>query len=335
MDNKCYDLKEYKFDEPIFNSVDATYIIHLEGNGRLSGIEEQLKYYHPSKVVYILFNKGFKKCEKDNNINKAPLDLVDAFFQCFKDANSKNYENILILEDDFIFDEKILDKNHSNKIDDFLYEKNKIDEIYVYYIGTIPYLQSALGDYHNRLFISIGTQSCIYSKGFINYLLNNVKQENINDWDIYTHFNYVRYKYYTPLCYQIFPETENSKYWDQGNTFLKYLLVILKYNKSIMKLDIQPQPGFDIMEFSSKFMFWIIIITIILIISVFIFFIYNIFNKKNNKKNKTIIKNYYLYLFYLTIFVLIIYPIFICGILLLIIYIQSIYNNYISKKYII
>jgi hypothetical protein len=150
MNNTCYSLKEYTFDNPIFNSVDATYIIHLEGNGRLNNIKEQLKYYHPTKIVYILFNKGFKKCEKDKHINKPPFDLIDAFFNCFKDANTKNYDNILILEDDFIFDEKILDKNHSTEIDRFL--GNKSEQIYIYYIGSVTYLQSAFGEYHNRLF---------------------------------------------------------------------------------------------------------------------------------------------------------------------------------------
>jgi hypothetical protein len=330
MDTNCYNLKEYTFDNPIFNSVDATYIIHLEGNGRLVHIEEQLKYYHPTKIVYIVFNKGFKKCEKAQHINKPPLDLIDAFFQCFKDANSKNYGNILILEDDFIFDKEILNRQHSNKIDIFLDEKNRKEEIYVYYIGAITYLQSVFGYYHNRLIFSTGTQSCIYSKGFIKYILNNVKQETINDWDIYINFNYIRYKYYTSLCYQTFPETENLKYWDQGSLFLKYVLKILKYNKSIMKLDIQPQPGFNIMESSSRFMFWFIIVTFILIIFFFIFFINNIFNgkfnkyKKNKNNNPT---NFYLYIFYFILFILVIYPIIIFITLLLIMYMQSIYYN--------
>jgi hypothetical protein len=326
MDNLGYKLKEYNFNDPIFNSIDATYIIHLEGNGRLDHIEQQLKYYHPSKTVYILFNKGFKKCEKSKYINKPPIDLIDAFFQCFKDANNKNYENILILEDDFIFDKEILNRQHPNKIDNFIHEKNKKKEIYIYYIGTITYLQSAFGDYHNRLIFSTGTQSCIYSKGFINYLLNNVKQETINDWDIYINFNYIRYKYYIPLCYQTFPETENLKYWDQDSIFLKYVLKILKYNKSIMKLDIQPQPGFNIMESSSRFMFWFIIITFILIFLYFIFFINSIGKNNKYKKNKNS-KNFYLYILYFILFICIVYPIIIFITLLLIMYIQSIYYN--------
>ena len=325
MDTICYDLKEYKFNNPIFNSVDATYIIHLEGNGRLDSIEEQLKYYHPSKIVYILFNKGFKKCEKDEHINIPPLDLIDAFFQCFKDANSKNYENILILEDDFIFDKKILNRQHSNRIDNFMYEKNKKHKIYVYYIGSLTYLQTAYGDYHNRLIFSTGTHSCIYSKGFIKYILNNVKQETINDWDIYINFNYIRYKYYIPLCYQTFPDTDNFKYWNQGSLFLKYILKILKYNKSIMKLDIQSQPGFNIMESSSRFMFWFIIVTFILVILSFIFF--RMCNRKFNKKRNSNFKNVYLYILYFILFILIVYPIIIFITLLLIIHIQCIYYN--------
>jgi hypothetical protein len=319
MNNICYSIKEYRFNDPIFNNVNATYIIHLEGNGRLNNIIEQLKYYHPSKIVYIIFNKGFKKCNKDKYINIPPLDLIDAFFQCFKHANNNNYENILILEDDFIFDKKILDKNNSNKIDNFLYKMSKTKQIYIYHIGAITLLQSAFKQYHNRLYLSAGAHSCIYPKKFINHLLNNVRKDRIKDWDFYLNFNYIRYKYYKSLCYQTFPETDNSKYWDQGNIFLKYIFKFFKYVKIVIKLDSKPQPGFDIMEISSKIIFWFIIITIIInILFVYIYFIK--YKKKNNKK-------YLLYLFYYIIFLLLLYPIIIIIMLLLTIYITSKFYN--------
>ena len=164
MNTNCYSLKEYKFNNPIFNEIEATYIIHLEGNGRLSSIQNQLKKYHPTKKVYILFNKGFKKCEKDKYINKSPLDLIDAFYTIFRDAYNKNYNNILILEDDFIFDEEILDKTHSENIESFLKKHNEKKEIYIYYLGAITYLQTYFGTYHNKLFFSTGCQSNIYPK---------------------------------------------------------------------------------------------------------------------------------------------------------------------------
>jgi len=55
---KCYNLKKYTFKKGLMeNSIDATYILHLEGNGRLESINDQLNSYQPSKIVYILFNK--------------------------------------------------------------------------------------------------------------------------------------------------------------------------------------------------------------------------------------------------------------------------------------
>ena len=317
MKESCYYLKEYFFENPIFNEVDATYIIHLEGNKRLDIILDQLKYYYPSKKLYILFNKGFKKCKKEEYINKPPLDVIDAFYYCFNDANKKNYENILILEDDFIFDKKILERAHSNKIDKFLYEKNKKKEIFIYYIGTITYLQSAFGEYHNKLFLSVGSHSCIYPKSFIKYLLNNVPKKSLNDWDFFTNFNFPRYKYYTPLCYQILTETENSKYWNQGNFFLKYLFHEFRKYQIYINLNKHYQPGFNIMEISSRIIFWIIIITFLFILYLIFFKLNKLFYNKNQ-------------LFYLILLLLIIlYPILIINILLTIVYILS--NFYIIK----
>ena len=62
---RCYDIKKITYKSGILdNSIDATYIIHLKDNGRLEHIQEQLKLYQPTKIVYIAYNKGFKKCEK-------------------------------------------------------------------------------------------------------------------------------------------------------------------------------------------------------------------------------------------------------------------------------
>ena len=60
----CYYVKTLYFNDPLFKETDATYILYLEGNGRYSQIEEQLKEYHPTKIVHIIFNKGYKKCDK-------------------------------------------------------------------------------------------------------------------------------------------------------------------------------------------------------------------------------------------------------------------------------
>ena len=60
-------MKSYTFKKMIFNdgflnnSVEATYIIHLEGNGRYNDILEQLTKFHTPNIVYILFNKGYNQ----------------------------------------------------------------------------------------------------------------------------------------------------------------------------------------------------------------------------------------------------------------------------------
>ena len=96
---RCYEYEEYNFNNPLLD-VEATYIIHLQGNGRYESIIDQLHKYPISKKVYIVLNKGYKKCKKNAAIIKPPLDLIDAFLEIFNHA--KNKKNILILEDDFM-----------------------------------------------------------------------------------------------------------------------------------------------------------------------------------------------------------------------------------------
>jgi hypothetical protein len=67
--SKCYTFKSIKFNDGIFNkTVDATYVIHLKGNGRYENIINQLNEYRPTNEVYILLNDGYKKCDKTKNI---------------------------------------------------------------------------------------------------------------------------------------------------------------------------------------------------------------------------------------------------------------------------
>ena len=63
----CYTFKKIQFKKGIYDdSIDATYIITMEDSiDRHKNINEQLKNIHPTKIVYIVFNKGFKKCEKN------------------------------------------------------------------------------------------------------------------------------------------------------------------------------------------------------------------------------------------------------------------------------
>lgn len=191
------------FDE----SIDATYVIHLEGNGRIQHVRDQLAKYKTSRKIYILFNKGYKKCKKPSHIINPPLDLIDAYLTIFK--HSVGLGNILILEDDFIFDDKILSPIVYNEINNFVSSRN---DSFVYYLGCIPNILMSYLPKHKITLGTLGAHSVIYSSKFReNTLTNNVL--GISDWDEFLNSHFDRYMYFEPLCYQPFPETENSKYW--------------------------------------------------------------------------------------------------------------------------
>ena len=82
--HNCYSFEILNYTDGMFNKcTDATYIIHLENNGRYVDIQKQLNNFHPNNIVYILFNKGYK-CKNNPKINKANLDLTDAYIYIFK-----------------------------------------------------------------------------------------------------------------------------------------------------------------------------------------------------------------------------------------------------------
>ena len=261
----CYSFHHIKNSSGFFDdSISATYIIHLENNGHIDNIYKQLSYYHPTTDVFILYNKVYKKCKKPDYINYPSLDLVDAYLQVFKHSQDNGYHNILILEDDFSFDQKIKNKNIINDINSFIKEKtfNNNDNRFVYMLGTLPWWRIPISTTHSRVLLSTGSHSCIYSKSYVNDVLKkldnnpNLNKDQIKDWDFYLNFNnftWNRYMYNKPLCYQLFPENENSKLWadsviNDTNTFLKIFILffrsIMIFIFNALNLDKQYNPGY-------------------------------------------------------------------------------------------
>jgi len=250
------------------------------------------------------------------SINISQIDLVDAFFQCFKDANEKGYEHILILEDDFIFDEKILETYHTKSIETFL--KSNEGDNYIYYLGTLPAIQLSTITDHDRVLSSCGMHSCIYPKAFIRYILT--KQSEIKDYDNFMNLNFLdfpRFKYNKILCYQIFPFTENQSNWGESiiekKIIVPIMLLVIKY----LNLNNDIQPGYNILNILSKIIFWIILVTFVLMT-----FINNYFIWKNFKW----LKKKWHYFIYIFLGQTMLYPIFILFIYFFLIVIFRIYH---------
>jgi hypothetical protein len=257
--SNCYRFDKLELKEkPIFKSIDATYIIYLEGNGRLQSILNQLSNIIPSKNVYIVYNKGYKKCKKADFINKPALDIVDTNLNIFLHSNEKNYKNILILEDDFIFEN--VDRVDVEKIDNFMI-KNK-DKNISYLLGAIPFILIPTFNLDHYIgLLTGGMHSVIYTRKYRNSILK-LNQKEIKDWDMKDFFKLNKYIYKKSLCYQTFPLTDNRKQWFNSNIFNFIINLCLK----ITKLDTQIHPGYDIMYVFSKLILIILFIIIFIVI---------------------------------------------------------------------
>jgi hypothetical protein len=249
INNEAYTFELIQNENSLFdnNIVNSTYVIHLEGNGRYEHILEQIKKFKTTNKIYILHNKGYKKVKKQDYITKPPLDLVDAYLTIFKHSSNNGFKNILIFEDDFICDEKLLDTHITNDICSFIKTKKN----FFYYLGILPLITSNNFGNHKNLITGLGAHAVIYSYEFINYTLN-YEQISIQDWDAFLDesnykFNSKRYMYNKCLCYQPFPETENSKFWGSNcDIWGPIVFQLLHKSFKLIKLDTEPKFGFNL-----------------------------------------------------------------------------------------
>jgi len=258
----CYTFEKREYQDSIlFDGIDplnATYIIYTEGNHeRWANIENQLAQYHPTKTVYILHNKGWRKCSKPGHIDVTHKDLVSCYLEIFRHAAREGFSrNILVLEDDFIFDPLIKDPVVIGHIEDFTRDMGDA----MYMLCCVPFLQIPNIGPHRRCF-SMGTHSCIYTNALRDRILQ-AKEQDIIDWDIYNQST-KKYMYYTPLCYQPFTYTENSRHWgeDYGMNWLAKIVLEIYVWLGMGSSD--PSFGFYFMYWFSYLFFFLIFIGIV------------------------------------------------------------------------
>ena len=281
----CYNFEKLNYESGFLDTnIDVTYIIHLENSGRYDNILKQLEKYKPTKIVYILLNKGYSKCNKVG-IKSSYADLTDSYLQIFKHAQQQNFGNILILEDDFIFSEKIKEKEHITNVNNFLEKKS--GDNFIYFLGAIPWLLVPYDSYNFRCMLSTGTHSVIYSKSHRDDFLENFNRKMlVTDWDVNYNINLTsRFIYYTPLCYQVFGSTENSKQSKFQNKYLSFLSDLFTYFNyniifRILGMDKNPEPGYSILYFYSKFIFYMGLLFLIYLPFLIVYSIKNFYTIK-------------------------------------------------------
>jgi hypothetical protein len=240
-------LETTEYEKPMFN-VDAAYILHLEGNGRLASVKAQLEAHHVAAVVHILHNKGYKKVKKDLPSQAPAHDIVDAYKYIFRDAQTREYGNILVLEDDFFFRDDVQPADVA-AVNKFVAKNEK--RRMVYHLGCIPAFMMPVDTKGNYLATCSGTHASVYTEKFRKYTLQYKKV--IEDWDWFVTFASLRYAYTKPLAYQLYPETDNSKNWMELFGFTRLVKIWIR----VLKLDVQPEPGYSICYFVAKSVFYL------------------------------------------------------------------------------
>jgi len=250
----AYRIETIEAEKPLF-TVDAAYIIHLDGNGRLDSVREQLAKFPVAKLVHIVHNKGYKNVKKHLPKQTPGHDIVDAYKYIFADADSKGYGNVLVLEDDFFFRDD-LTPQEVGEVNRFA--KANSNRRMVYHLGCIPALMVPVDTRGNYMIAGSSTHAAIYTKKMRTYVLKY--KGVIEDWDWFITFATPRFAYTRPLAYQLYPETENSNNWMTllGITYLVKIWI------RILKLDVQAEPGYSICYFVAKTMFYVGLIMFVL-----------------------------------------------------------------------
>ena len=245
-------------------SVDATYIIHKLGNGRLEQVKEELARHQPTTTIYLLCSPGWREKQKQKNqkhINSSAIDLVDNNLLIFKHAAKKEYKNILVLEDDFFFNEKMFNSGTQQYINAFLKENQ--DTKMLYLLGCLPFFSIPYfwkGAFFNNYFTFFAaTHCCIYTRLYRDDFLRKGSENHkkMFNWD---YENLSGIMYHEPLCYQLFSQTENQGNWAAGGPkiysfIMSVLMYISKLFIKIVKLDSKPEPGYMMMYVYSKLFF--------------------------------------------------------------------------------
>jgi hypothetical protein len=267
MNDNCYHVDTHVFQEGLLDEgLDAVYILLLVGSDRTKKAYSQMYEYKLCQNNHVVMNAGYKNCEKKLCAQKSYYDLMDANVYAMEHANKMGYKNVMILEDDYVLDERIRDPTVIKDLVDFWNTRM----FHLYSLGSVKYIQKGITTKHPKIIHSGATQCIVFSKKGRSQILTEFQKNpcletplnifsDFNGHDLW--FNFAvdhKYSYYKPICYQTFPETENSAEWNTSWDVIS--LPFLKLHKQV-------QPGWDILYI---FMYILNILIIIVLVGIVI-----------------------------------------------------------------
>lgn len=287
----CYDFKIINHENGIFDIfVDVTYIITINNTEK---VINKLKLFTPTSKIIIVKNNTYKYCNKILYQQDPHHDLTNANINIIYHSIQNNYNNIMVLEDDFEFDLnkiKTCSTNHVYNIKTF-FDKKK-DESFIYNLGPLPILfQPLLIDkYHYRAIKLLSTHSLLYNRNaqhkiFDFMIHHNFQYKYSKYYDIFLTTFYTNYFYYTPLCYQTDENHKKDKFYSVNfyTKLIDFNETISHFHTKLVNLNIIPKNRYELW-----FTFFIIFNYIIFIVFILIllFIIINIINIVIHKKRR-------------------------------------------------
>jgi hypothetical protein len=194
---------------------------------------------------------------------------VDANVHIFEHALQGGYGNILVLEDDYFFGEGI---RNSEVVEDIVTFLRKLESRpFLYSLGCLPFfsLPAEIDKPFCRHFFGpfLATHSCLYSKAYRDDVLQRRHQLRRTDWEI---INPTCFFYHEPLCFQLFPATENRRKWGQQLIPAMYSLVQAGADWFVPFFALDSSiNGYYLLYFLAKW--WILIVIVVYLVLSFLF----------------------------------------------------------------
>ena len=207
----CYTIKELVFEDPIFKRIEVSYLITMADSNRTSHYMEQLMSFRPTRRVIIVYNPGFKRCNK-KGVTTPAHDIWHA--NQYIAHLAREEEHVLILEDDVQFLPVIYQK--AQEIEDFMFARLKMPVAYV--LGAACNLSYRMLNHPEH--IKILTGGCAHAVIYNRTALQMFKNIRIRWFHDIALFGRTFYTYAPVKCcaiQELDTTTQNSQNWNFGN----------------------------------------------------------------------------------------------------------------------
>ena len=138
--------------------------LYLAGSPRIKSIKQQIEKYPLTKTIYILHNPGYKKVKKPLPRQNAEADIAFSHIVACEFGIKHDHDKIIVLEDDFIFENTLLVDGVSEEIEKVYFSKSKGGSLFSGFVLLFLAFPVALDTKHWRVILGGTTHAIIHTR---------------------------------------------------------------------------------------------------------------------------------------------------------------------------